>query len=87
MLLAFIALIAMLNALIGSRAPWPATPTQPRDDPGPRRLADRPPHGRPTQDCWTVGKLIGVKTVLNEFVAYLQLTDILKTGQPLTTAL
>ena len=40
--------------------------------------------GVPTQDCWVVGKLIGVKTVLNEFVAYLQLTDILKSGQPLT---
>src|SRR3989338_7168639 len=29
--------------------------------------------GVPAQDCWVVGKLIGVKTVLNEFVAYLQM--------------
>jgi CNT family concentrative nucleoside transporter len=39
--------------------------------------------GVPAQDCLTIGKLIGVKTVLNEFVAYLQLADLLKTGEPL----
>jgi len=31
--------------------------------------------GVPWQDAGTVGSLIGVKTVLNEFVAYLQLAD------------
>ena len=85
MLLAFIALIAMRNALIriaGALAGYPQLSLEMI-----LALAGWPIArlmGVPTQDCWTVGKLIGVKTVLNEFVAYLQLTDILKTGQPLT---
>jgi CNT family concentrative nucleoside transporter len=40
--------------------------------------------GVPAQDCLVVGKLIAVKTVLNEFVAYLQLADMLKAGEPLS---
>ena len=40
--------------------------------------------GVPAQDCWTVGKLIGVKTGVNEFVAYLQLADLLKAGNQLS---
>ena len=40
--------------------------------------------GVPAQDCWTVGKLIGVKTGINEFVAYLQMADLLKNGQQLS---
>lgn len=85
MLLAFIALIAMLNAIVqwGGRLvglsgfslesilgtlAWPIAWIM----------------GVPAQDCFTVGKLIGVKTVVNEFVAYLQLSDILKAGQPLS---
>jgi CNT family concentrative nucleoside transporter len=35
--------------------------------------------GVPWADAGTVGSLIGVKTVVNEFVAYLQLTGILET--------
>ena len=84
MLLAFIALIALINALfswIGGLVGienaslenmlgvlnWPVAWVM----------------GVPAQDCLTIGKLIGVKTVLNEFVAYLQLADLLKTGEPL----
>jgi CNT family concentrative nucleoside transporter len=40
--------------------------------------------GVPSQDCFTIGQLLGVKTVVNEFVAYLQLADLLKTGAPLS---
>ncbi|MBI4425890.1 MAG: NupC/NupG family nucleoside CNT transporter [Elusimicrobia bacterium] len=36
--------------------------------------------GVPVSECWTVGKLIGVKTVVNEFVAYLQMADLLGQG-------
>jgi CNT family concentrative nucleoside transporter len=36
--------------------------------------------GVPAKDCWTVGQLIGVKTVVNEFVAYLQMADLMKQG-------
>lgn len=34
--------------------------------------------GVPWKDCFTIGQLMGVKTVLNEFVAYAQLGEILK---------
>ncbi len=85
MLLAFIALIAMLNALLKAAGVWVGYPQISLESL--LAILGWPLAwlmGVPLQDCWTVGKLIGVKTVLNEFVAYLQLTDILKTGQPLT---
>ncbi len=85
MLLAFIALIAMLNALLKAAGVWVGYPQVSLENL--LAVLGWPLAwlmGVPFQDCWTVGKLIGVKTVLNEFVAYLQLTDILKTGQPLT---
>ena len=40
--------------------------------------------GVPWGDAGTVGSLIGVKTVINEFVAYLQLTGLLQSGAPLS---
>jgi hypothetical protein len=40
--------------------------------------------GVPAADCFAVGQLIGVKTVVNEFVAYLQMADMLKNGSPLS---
>lgn len=85
MLLAFIALIAMLNALLKTAGGWAGFPQVSLENllavlGWPLAFL----MGVPVQDCWVVGKLIGVKTVLNEFVAYLQLTDILKSGQPLT---
>ena len=39
--------------------------------------------GVPWQDAQIVGQLLGVKTVLNEFVAYLQLSSILGSGTEL----
>ena len=85
MLLAFIALIAMLNAILKQAGVWVGYPQVSLENL--LAVLGWPLAwlmGVPTQDCWTVGKLIGVKTVLNEFVAYLQLTDILKSGAPLT---
>lgn len=85
MLLAFIALIAMLNGMLKAVGVWVGYPQISLENL--LAILGWPLAwlmGVPTQDCWTVGKLIGVKTVLNEFVAYLQLTDILKSGQPLT---
>lgn len=35
-------------------------------------------------DAGTVGQLLGVKTALNEFVAFLQLADLLEAGAPLS---
>jgi len=40
--------------------------------------------GVPWGDAGTVGSLIGVKTVVNEFVAYLQLAGILESGSTLS---
>ena len=77
MLLAFLALVAMANALIGSAGAlvgypdltlealvgyifWPLAWAM----------------GVPAAECAAVGELLGVKTILNEFVAYLRLRDI-----------
>ncbi|MBI5629934.1 MAG: NupC/NupG family nucleoside CNT transporter [Elusimicrobia bacterium] len=85
MLLAFIALIALANVLLQKTAAllgaphvslewlfglvgWPLAWVM----------------GVPAADCWTVGQLLGVKTVVNEFVAYLQLADILQKGSPIS---
>jgi len=37
--------------------------------------------GTPVEDCTDVGRLIGIKTVFNEFVAYEQLGETIKSGQ------
>jgi CNT family concentrative nucleoside transporter len=84
MLLAFIALISLLNAfiawgggLVGLESlslqqilGWLLAP-----------LAWL--MGVPWSDAVTVGSLMGMKTVLNEFVAYLQLSSALQAGSPL----
>jgi concentrative nucleoside transporter, CNT family len=85
MLLAFIALIALGNAILTKLSTMVG---------GPPLTIERilgfvgAPiawlMGVPLHDCWTVGKLIGVKTGVNEFVAYLQLADILKAGDGLS---
>jgi CNT family concentrative nucleoside transporter len=94
MLLAFIALIALLNALLG----WVADLTYVSElfrgwgwlAAGERLTLEvlmgwiLAPlawiMGVPWQDASTVGSLLGVKTALNEFVAYLQLSDLLNNG-------
>ncbi len=40
--------------------------------------------GVPWQDATTVGSLLGIKTVVNEFVAYLQLSSALSGGTELS---
>ncbi|GAA4860291.1 NupC/NupG family nucleoside CNT transporter [Luteimonas vadosa] len=88
MLLAFIALIALINAPLA----WLGQVT------GLEAMLGRPTDlssllgyllapiawliGVPWQDAITVGGLIGTKVVLNEFVAYVQLGDILRGGVP-----
>ncbi|MBJ96003.1 MAG: NupC/NupG family nucleoside CNT transporter [Rickettsiales bacterium] len=76
MLLAFLALVAMLNAAIGAAGGlvgwsdltlevlvgyifWPVAWAM----------------GVPASECAAVGELLGIKTILNEFVAYLRLAD------------
>ena len=86
MLLAFIALIAMVNApltWLGDVTGVAAQLGKPTD------LANLFGYllspiawliGVPWSDANTVGSLIGQKVVINEFVAYLQLAEILKPG-------
>ena len=82
MLLAFIALIAMLNAMLQGSCRILHVRVVSLEDV--MALAGYPlalAMGVPMKDCWLVGRLIGVKTVINEFVAYLQMADMLGKGQ------
>jgi CNT family concentrative nucleoside transporter len=82
MLLAFIALIAMINAPLtwfGEVTGLQATLGKPTDLAAILGWVLAPLAwviGVPWQDATTVGSLIGQKVVINEFVAYLQLADI-----------
>jgi CNT family concentrative nucleoside transporter len=82
MLLAFIALIAMLNAPLTWFGEWSglaAALGRPTDIAGILGLVLAPLAwviGVPWADASVVGGLIGQKVVINEFVAYLQLADI-----------
>jgi CNT family concentrative nucleoside transporter len=98
MLLAFIALIAMLNALLGWAGDWTGLAGLFRNldllATGERLTLEAilgwilAPlawlMGVPWQDAPEVGTLLGVKTVVNEFVAYLQLSAALGGGSDLS---
>ena len=36
--------------------------------------------GTPIEDCWEMGRLLGIKTAANEFVAYSELMELQKSG-------
>ncbi len=82
MLLAFVALIHMGNGIlawVGAWVGWEALSLE-----GILGTALAPLAwliGVPWADAHLVGSLMGVKTVLNEFIAYLQLADVLGSGQ------
>ncbi len=86
MLLAFIALIALLNAplvWLGEVTGLEAALGRPTDLSSLLGYLLSPlawAIGVPWQDANTVGGLIGTKVVLNEFVAYVQLGEILRGG-------
>jgi concentrative nucleoside transporter, CNT family len=81
MLLAFIALIAMLNAGIGWVGGVVGQPGLSLEFILGRVLAPLAwMMGVPWADATTVGSLMGLKTVLNEFVAYLELSALLGSG-------
>jgi len=98
MLLAFIALVALLNAVLG----WTGDVTRITSllhgagwlGEGQRLNLESllgwllAPlawlMGVPWQDATTVGSLLGIKTVLNEFVSYLQLSTLLAGGSDLS---
>jgi CNT family concentrative nucleoside transporter len=87
MLLAFIALIAMLNGLLGLVGGWIGFPQLSFEliigyvfAPFSFLL------GVPWEDCVRVGVMLGKKTVVNEFVAYLDLQDAVANGEVSTRA-
>jgi CNT family concentrative nucleoside transporter len=84
MLLAFIALIALLNGVIGwvgGMAGWENLSLELILGWALAPLAWI--MGVPWHDAVEIGSLLGIKTVVNEFVAYLQLADSLQQGAPL----
>jgi CNT family concentrative nucleoside transporter len=79
MLLAFIALVALLNALLGWMGGMVGMETLSLEGILGWILAPLAwCMGVPWVDAFTVGSLMGIKTSLNEFVAYLQLSDLLQ---------
>lgn len=78
MLLAFIALIQLLNALLGWSGGWVGIDGLTLEGILGAILAPIAwMMGVPWHDAMVVGELMGLKTVLNEFVAYIQLSTIL----------
>jgi CNT family concentrative nucleoside transporter len=81
LLLAFVALIALANALISSFGGWFGV-----EDLSLQKIfgfALAPLAwllGVPWQDASQIGALLGIKTVLNEFVAYAELADLVAAG-------
>ncbi|MBL8243889.1 MAG: NupC/NupG family nucleoside CNT transporter [Rhodanobacteraceae bacterium] len=86
MLLAFIALIALINwpltwiGEVTGLASWLGKPTDMATILGYLLAPIAWIIGVPWQDATVVGSLIGQKIVINEFVAYLQLADIIQNG-------
>ncbi len=85
MLMAFIALIAMVNAIVGGLGGLAGFP-----DLSLQRILGwvLAPlawlMGVPWTDAMEVGSLMGIKTVINDFVAYLQLAGALEAGSTLS---
>ena len=81
LLIAFVALIALVNALIASVGGWFGA-----EDLSLQKMlgvALAPLAwllGVPWQDASQVGALLGIKTVLNEFIAYADLADLVAAG-------
>ena len=86
MLLAFIALIALINwpltwiGEVTGLASWLGKPTDMATILGYLLAPIAWIIGVPWQDATVVGSLIGQRIVINEFVAYLQLADIIQNG-------
>lgn len=85
MLLAFIALISLANGILGLVGGWVGVPGITAESI--LGVAMAPVAwllGVPWAEATEVGTLLGVKTVVNEFVAYLQLAGRLASDQPLS---
>jgi len=81
LLVAFVALIALLNDLIGVLGGWVGHPDLSFEMILGALLAPLAwIMGVPWQDAAQVGALLGVKTVLNEFLAYAELAELIEAG-------
>jgi len=88
MLLAFIALIAMVNGLLSTLGGWFSFPQLSLElITGYLFWPVAWIMGVPTADCMAVGSLLGKKLIINEFVAYLDLKDQLATLSPRAVAI
>ncbi len=88
MLLAFIALIAMVNGLLSVVGGWFSFPQLSLElITGYLFWPVAWLMGVPTVDCMAVGSLLGKKLIINEFVAYLDLKDQLSTLSPRAVAI
>jgi concentrative nucleoside transporter, CNT family len=84
MLLAFIALLALLNGLLGWVTGFFGAPLTIQTVLGWLGAPLAWIMGTPWRDAMAVGTLIGEKTALNEFVAYLHLANMLQSGEELS---
>lgn len=84
MLLAFIALLALINGLVGWVAGWFGAELSIQMILGWLGAPLAWLMGTPWKDALAVGTLIGEKTALNEFVAYLHLAEMLQDGTQLS---
>ena len=81
LLVAFVAMIALLNDLFGWIGGWVGVPDLTMQSLLGLLLAPLAwLMGVPWEDCTRVGALLGVKTVLNEFLAYQQLAELQASG-------
>lgn len=84
MLLAFIALLALLNGILGWFGGWFGMEWSIQSGLAYIGAPLAWLMGSPWQDAMAVGTLIGEKTALNEFVAYAHLAEMLQSGQQLS---
>jgi concentrative nucleoside transporter, CNT family len=84
MLLAFIALLALLNGIVGGVAGWFGAELSIQTILGWLGAPLAWLMGTPWADAQQVGVLLGEKTALNEFVAYLHLASMLQGGEELS---
>jgi CNT family concentrative nucleoside transporter len=81
LLVAFVAMIALLNDLLAGLGAWLGLPGLSMQSALGMLLAPLAwLMGIPWEDCRQIGALLGVKTVLNEFIAYQGLAELLKEG-------
>jgi concentrative nucleoside transporter, CNT family len=84
MLLAFIALLALLNGILGWFGGWFGMEWSIQQGLAYVGAPLAWLMGAPWQDAMAVGTLIGEKTALNEFVAYAHLAEMLQSGEQLS---